>query len=262
MGKPAIIPVDTCSGLSDRIAYQTAQLMTTLDAIGSPGTTGGDSFERVTAPQIYEVERDFDQSTREWELNLSGSAMFPGIPKLAAIVNSFDTHTQNVGGVSFDTFLSRSGLNVADTFGKVYFYIKGQNLSAVNVFSEKDILMGQITQLVSGTGIWAFTDGTVLGTGSGSMSETNHAAQQLLAYLGSGVTVSNSVTLTITGTKEDGSSIQRNVSFSSADPANTHKAVGAATDAVLDVTNITATGVDSATPTIFVRNLRERVPGL
>lgn len=256
----AIIPTDTCSGLTDRIAYQTAQLITTLALDGGQG--GGDCFRRVTAPQIYEVERDFDTPGREWELSLSGIASFPNLPKLVAIVNAFDTHTQNVGGVSFDTYLTRSGLNVANTFALDYLYIRGTSLSATNVFSEVDVPMGSIQQVTSGSGVWAFTDGQALGTGSGDFSATNHCAQQLLAYLGSGVTVSGTVTLTVTATKEDGSSASKNVSFTTADPANTHKAIATTADQFLDVTNITATGITNTTTTVFVRQVRERVPGL
>lgn len=254
----AIIPTETCSGLTDRIAYQTQQVSNTLDAIGGPV----DSFRRVTTPNIYEVERDFDTPAREWELSLSGISSFPSLPKLVQIVNAFDTHTQSVGGVTFNTYLTRSGLNVANSFANVYAYIRNQNLSAINVFSEQDIAMGQIQQVTSGVGVWAFTDGIPLGTGSGDYSATNHCAQQLLAYLGSGVTVSSTVTLTVTATTEAGTSESRNVSFTTADPANTHKAIGATTDQYLDVTNITAVGTTNSTPTIFVRNLRERVPGL
>lgn len=256
----AIIPTETCSGLTDRIAYQTGQMINTFALIGGNG--GGDCFRRVTAPQIYEVERDFDTPGREWEISLSGISSFPNLPKLVAIVNAFDTHTQNVGAVSFDTYLTRSGLNVANTFALDYLYIRGSSLSANNVYSEVDVPMGNIQQIVSGTGVWAFTDGQPLGIGSGSFSDTNHCAQQLLAYLGSGITVSSTVTLTVTATKEDGSSTSKNVVFTSSDPANTHRAIGTTSDQFLDVTNITAVGVVTGTPTVFVRQLRERVPGL
>lgn len=253
-----IIPIETCSGLTDRISYQATQIVNALAVMGAPG--GGDCFRRATAPQIYEVERDFITPGRLWETKLSGTTIFPLISPLSTLINAFDSHTQQEGAVSFDTFLSRSGLNVSNNFADTYAAIRNTSLSSINVFAETDTPMGSVQHL--GAGAWAFTDGSVLGTGAGAYSATNHCAQQLLAYLGSGVTVSTTCTLTVTATKEDGSSTSKTVAFTSADPANTHKVIGASTDQFLAVTNITVTGSPTGTPTVFVRQIRERVPGL
>lgn len=252
-----IIPRETCSGLCDRIAVQSQLIAASLDAAGVRG--GGDAFTRVSAPGIYEVERDFITPGREWEVSLSGLSTWPLLPRMAALINAFDNHANAAGGVTFSTLLTNSGITVPWDFAEVYRAVRNTSLPASQVFATWDIAMGQITW---GGASWAFVDGATLGTGSGTYSASNLAPQQLLAYLGSGVTVDTTVAVTVSGLDAAGNAMYRTVQFTSGDPANTHKAIGAAADRFLDVTNIAATGSPSGTPTVFVRQLRERVPAL
>ncbi len=255
----SLIPISTLQGLTDRLSAQGALFNVAINASGLPG--GGEFFDRVSATEIYEVERDLITPSRTWDKGMSGGSIFGALSSLRSLTSSLGNHVNSVGGLSLDNYLTRSGLNVANTFADMYSATANVTLSAINVFSEVDVEMGHTTHL--GSDVWAFTDGLPLGTGTGSYSSTNHAAQQLMAYLPSGVSVAGTVTVSVTMTKEDGTVQTSGVVFTSSDPANTQRVIGSSNDQYVDVTNMVATSSGlTGTPTIFVRQIRERVPGL
>jgi hypothetical protein len=255
----SLISTSVLQGLTDRLAAQGALFNAAIAGSGLAG--GGECFDRVSATETYEVERDLITPCRNWDKGMSGTDIFGGLSTLRTLMSSLGGHVATVGSLTMDQYLTRSGVNVANTFADMYSATTNVTLSSVNVFSEVDVEMGSVAHL--GSDVWAFTDGTALGTGSGAYSATNHAAQQLLAYLGSGVTVAGNITVTATLKKEDGTTGTNTVAFTAADPANTHKVIGSASDQYIDIVNLTAASSGlTGTPTIFVRQIRERVPGL
>jgi hypothetical protein len=112
------------------------------------------------------VIQDFDRVGRHLHSALYFPAFVKATPQLEKVFSAFDQQCQRAH-ISFDSYLSRSGLQVSSSFAMGYGIATTHDLTAHNVFQDSIISMGSL----SGTSASAvFTSGLSLGPGGNSHS--------------------------------------------------------------------------------------------
>lgn len=131
----ALFSKETASGLADCIASSAWRMNYGLAAALNAGpTVHGNLYGVVTADQVYQVERDFITPTYEFEQLVASGLLLGARGATSALLNAFDSHCSAEAGVSFDTYLTNSGLRVSSLFADLYVASKPGGLSAKNVF--------------------------------------------------------------------------------------------------------------------------------
>lgn len=202
---------EVASGLTDRIAaiVKNTDLLVIIPARNP--SAPGNMFRRVALPIDYDVANDFNTPTTNFENVLSGTTIFAGVQQTTTLVNAFDTHCQRVASTTFDKYLNASGLQVSEVFARLYGTVRSSQLSAHNVFIERDIVMATVTKTA---GVWAFGAGQNLGAGTGTFDPTipNTGEQFVIAALQSGVTT-GSLTINVSGLDDAGHVQQASKAF-------------------------------------------------
>ena len=254
----SLFTIATASGLTDRIAAIVTAVDTVLVAART-ASAPGDLFRRVSSPNVYDIEKDLITPTYEFEQVMSGVTLFATNPKASVLVNALDSHTQRVAAVTFNTFLTNSGLQVPEPFAQLYGSVRGSQLNAHNVFAGRDIVLATTTKV--GAGNWTFAAGQNLGSGGTNAYDSttpNTGEQNLLAYLPSGVTTTN-CTISVSGLDDAGRTSQAATTFTNNISGST--VLVSAGARFRTVTNISVT-TDTAIPNgsaISIVNKRERL---
>ena len=264
-----IIDLQTFSGIADRLATQAGFIQDALVSAQQEG--GGFYYPRIhhgVNPSVgdFNVENDLiaAMNTVDEDLEFSTAAT----TFYTQWITSLASHvTEATGITTLDDYLTRSGIDVHENFWDVFNSVTGQTLSAVNVFRE-DILSPMGTVDFSGSGVFVFTDGFKLGTGTGVFvppdstnsnlgTTANSAAQALQIVVNSGIGANN-IVIDVRMSKEDGSQIIRNVVVpSSATVGNVFNIGNSGVDMVLDVLGVNAAGGDTG-DAIVIKSLLER----
>jgi hypothetical protein len=260
----ALINTGVLSGLTDRVAQQASLLIT-----GINNTRGGTPFyvrvhQGVPVPGDYSVENDFIDGAHASDINTMSGILFRNV--YTDLINSMETHTvSNNSAVSFDSFLNTSGVNVNPNFEEVWFRVKNVHLDAVNVFfADANVLVATYTVTGSGTGTYASNN--VIGTGTGKVSTTNHAAAKFILVPVQNVTSEIQVNLRLLkenlagGTVADSANIRFPAGILSGTqiPVNNWNTSGASiSNMYLDSNNIVAAG-GGGTDIFRVYALKER----
>jgi len=244
--------------LSDRLAKQVQLILAGIRDARVIG--GGEHFDRVTTADDYDVENDFIDDTHSWDKYVSGQYIFPDITELADYVNVFNTHATNQGAPDLNRFLQTSGIDVADYFADVYYWIRGNRLSAYNVFYTTSLdPMGTLDVISSGIG--TFTDGYSLSTngtgnytGRDDLTALNTAAVNLECYA-SGVGIgANGLGVNITCKKDDNTTEVKTVTFAANDPVWTSKDIGTSVNKYIDITNMAIATGSNANDKVIVKS--------
>lgn len=209
----------TVSGLTDRIAKIASALETTLSTARQATGPGG-LFQRVTATNDYQVERDLITPTYDFEQNLSGLTLFAGSQLTVGLINGLETHCSRTANVSFNTYLRNSGLQVSEYYAQVHGAVRGTQLQAHNVFAESNIVMASFTKV--GLANWTFAAGQNLGSGGTSLydSVTPNTGEQKLLFSGLGLSGPVTLTFNVSGL-DDAGSVQQYRATLSASPSMT-----------------------------------------
>jgi len=179
----SIIANSLFTGVADRVAKQAEIQSTAFTQSQAQGT--GKFYPRihdgVGVGGNYDVENAMIRSA-----NSLDNDTFSGVPTAnfwasaySDFMSALETHTQSEGATDLDDFLNTSGINVDPYFERVYFVCKGSHLDARNVFMDTPVELGVVDVISSGVG--TFTEEAVIGTGTGKVDDTNHAAAQLHA---------------------------------------------------------------------------------
>lgn len=169
-----LIATSLYKNLCDRAAQQATLAKAGFNNMIASGTAYYPRVhEGVPVDGDYTVENALITSTNGLD-NFNFSGVF-----FKNVYNSFlsdlDSHVQNKGAPSTDSYLNTSGINLHPDFDDIWFRCKGIHLDARNVFfSDANVLMASYFPTGSGTGV--FTTGTDVGIGTGKTSPTNHAA--------------------------------------------------------------------------------------
>lgn len=167
----------------------------------------------------------------------------------------------DLGYADLDEFLTDIDLNLHEDFDPIYNAVFGVSLDAVNVFRKTPLEMGKIVLTGSGTG--TFTDGSALGTGSGTFNGSNNSAgAQLQLYMASGATTGAPLVVNMTVLKEDGSQ-QTNVTGTLLIGSDVGDTVdfGTTADKFIDVVSLQFAGGE-ASRTVAIRQIIERQASL
>lgn len=264
-----IISKQLMSDVTDRMAAQTRLLHDALLSARAEG--GGFYYPRIhlgVGPGDFNIEDDLIRAANNIDIDLADCPVLA--LEFSEMINALVTHVTEAQGITnLDDYLTKSGVNVSEDFAEAYTCSRGQNLLATNVFRTNVVdPMASVTWLGSGSII--FTDGFVLGTGSGDfvspgdnnqdLSSANSAAQNLQVIVASGVTADSQLNVQVTG--EDGIQVGRTIQLTSGMTIGTTIIVGnGATDFFLDVNNVVAAGGANGMA-IRVGSIVERVPQL
>ena len=189
----------------DRLACEQQVLSAAVDAVAS----GTPWYQRVHAPLgdvlgDPDVEKDLVTGAVALDRDYRSGTLLSTI--YSGWVRDFVRHTQNQGSTNLDDFLSTRGINVHQDFNPLYASVFGSSLDAVNVYRNSEIVMGTVDY--TGSGVCTFTDGSALGTGSGTFSDTNTAAASLKAKVTSaGGIGGNDVIIKVVGTDESSNEV-------------------------------------------------------
>lgn len=228
-------------GIADRVAKQAEEIASGLDAANQEGDGLGWHYTRVHSGVGLgdsDVEEDLVAAAADLDEDFENEDSFSLV--FRSWVNALDTHVRNQGSNGLDAFLETSGINVHDYFAEVFEAVKGSKLSAINVFCPRELTLASLCPAGSGTGAWS--DGDVLGTGSGDVSDTNHAAAKLVAEIRNS-TLCSGIEIDLCLTKEDGTSEWKTVHINAGAVAGDRTDVGTHPgDAYLDCTNVVFTG--------------------
>lgn len=166
------------SGIADRMAAQASILKF---AINSGVNTGTPYYKRVhtSVPSDgdYAVEDALIDAAHALDINVISGTMFKNV--YSTMIQDLDNHILDNNAESFDSYLNISGINVHPHFEDIYYQVKNQHLDAVNVFfAEENLLVATYAATGSGTG--TYTSNNPIGTGTGKVSSTNHAAARFV----------------------------------------------------------------------------------
>lgn len=234
------LPLAVFSGTADRLAKQILLIEAGLAAASAEG--GGDHFERVTLTDDYHIEVALITPAHNLDEALATINAFGSFSTAAAYISAIEAHYRTVGGVSnLAALLTMSGVTVSDAFWRAANLYAGMNLPATQVFTDVAVELGSI---VRAGGSWTFTDGLAIGAGSGNASATNHAPQNIEAYVPAAITIgAASVNINVTVLEDDGiTTSTRQILVPNGSSAGTTVVVTSGTDLALDVTNVTVLG--------------------
>lgn len=187
----AVIADSIFEGVVDRIAKQFDLMYDAM--VLATGQGGGYHYTRITASDDYDVEQELGADLYDLD-NTDLTYSVALVPTFRDAINALENHVRAQGYTSLDGFLTDESLHVSSEFADIYYYVKNTRLSANNVFPPV-VEMGRFQVIAAASGL--FTDGSALGTGSGSYDGSHYAAAEIEAYIPSGVTI-GSVDLHIT----------------------------------------------------------------
>ena len=203
-----VIPKSVFEGRSDRLSYQYQKLAEGVSA-GS-GVGGGKHFSRVSEPDIYSVESDFIDHSHDFDQNYCASEVVADLSTFVNMINDDVSHVTGKGYADLDAYLSGVGLNVSHYYENVYHAIKGTHLNAINTFGPS-VKMGTVE--VTGATSCVFTDGVVVGTGSGKVSDTNYAGARVDIIVQTGKTITAETVARLSLTREGGDTTTEDVTI-------------------------------------------------
>jgi hypothetical protein len=252
-----MINYTTFSGIADRVAYEVDLLKT---AINNGFTVGTPFYPRVHIGAgtygDYSLENDLISSARSIDTSTISGTMLKNIYQ--TFISALETHTLNNGAVSFNSWLDISGINVHPSFDDAWYASKGTHLDAVNVFNSNDnVLVARYDATGSGTGTYYSV--TPIGTGTGAVSATNHAASKLVLVPVCDTTADAQINLRLlreAGQSSGSTADSANIVIPSGTLSGTQFEVNA-TNAYLDCNNIVGAGSTSGN-TFRVYALLER----
>ena len=245
----AVISNTLLETLVDRAAKQGEHIESGLTAASLEGT--GYFYYKVHSGVGLAGDSDVEEDLIESAADLDEDFTVANSLRLimSDFINALDTHVRNMGAQGLNAYLTTSGVNVHDYFAEEFDAVKGQDLDAINVFCPEELTLGTVCITGSGEGAW--TDGDVVGTGTGSWSSTNHAAARLVVELqanGSGEGICSGVELQLCLTKEDLTSELKTISITSGTGPLVRTDVGThPTDEYIDVTSAIWAGGCSGT---------------
>ena len=255
--------------LSDRIAWQAKQVSSGLDLARDPDFAGYGGYKRyrrihsgIDVTGDYTAENTLISSAESLDdgTNLDRNSHLTTI--FSAVIGADGTYATNLGFSDLDGYLYQSGINVAPEYEITYYYVNGSHLRAVNVFGPSVNPMG--TVVFSSSGVAVFTDGSVVGTGTGTVSNSNHAAANIEVVVNSGIGA-NPIHLDIYATIEgasDGTTEARTLTLEIPNTAVVGNVYPVGTtgnkgDMALDVTNVIVAGGASG-DALIIRSKQER----
>lgn len=230
----AVIDLWVFSGVADRVAKQAEHVKSGLDL-----AYGGDLkyYERVTSTDDYDVEYDLITPAEDLDNDFSHTTILSTI--FRDLVNALETHVTGESYDDLDAYLTDKDIDVSWHFDDAYNATKGNHLNAINVFGDVVPNLGEWEATGSGTG--TFTDGSIVGTGTGKTSSTNRCETLLEAYCVTAIGGTNLI-LDITLTDDDGTAASEAVTVPSGSALGTTVDIGGTSRYYVDVTNIRAAG--------------------
>ena len=215
-----LAPIPVISGIFDRIAGQGKLLRF---AINSGNNTGTKMYFRVHQGAgtngDYQVENDLIDAAYGVDTNTVSGTLYKNM--YTTLVQQIDSHVVTTNGaVSLDSYLNISGINVHPEAEEIVYQARGTHLDAVNVFFEEpNILVA--TYAVTGSGTGTYSSSNVIGTGSGKVSSTNHAAAKFILVPIQDLNGSIQINLRLLRENRDGGTIadSYNVFISSGTPS-------------------------------------------
>jgi hypothetical protein len=188
-----IVAPELFKGIADRLSKQWQFLVNATQEVTAKG--GGLFYPRLHdgtgVGGNYSVEGDLIAAANSTDTILHDSGIMAD-SYFATLINALNTHVTNQGADDLNAYLNISGINVSAYYEEVYYQVRGSHLEARNVFSPYD-QETMATVDVSASGVGVFTDGVALGTGTGDVSTTNHAAGMLHIVLQSGITPTDTI---------------------------------------------------------------------
>ncbi len=166
------------SGIFDRIAHQANAIKSTFNTETSAGTPLYQKIHSNVNPfGDFDVEDALISAAHGVDANTLSGTFFKNV--YSTILSDIDSHVSAKGAVSTDSWLNISGLNLHPDLDDVYFSCKGSHLNARNVFhADANVLVATYAATGSGTGVYASV--TPIGTGTGKVTPTNHAAAKMV----------------------------------------------------------------------------------
>ena len=204
----SIVSKTVFQGRSDRLSYQYNKLKEGVDA-GS-GVGGGKHYPRITATDDYDVEDSFIDHSHTFDQNYCASGVVADLTTFVNMINDDVSHVTGKGYADLDAYLSGVGLNVSHYYENVYHAIKGTHLNAINTFGPS-VKMGTVE--VTGATSCVFTDGVVVGTGSGKVSDTNYAGARVDIIVQTGKTITAETVARLSLTREGGDTTTEDVTI-------------------------------------------------
>lgn len=207
----ALISNTLFKSLEDRIATQASMLKQTINS-GTSGPGGNKYYPRIhnsaSIDGDYDLENALIDSANAIDQNTISGSLFKSV--YSSFVQSLSTHVTDHRAASFDSYMNISGLNIHPDAEDVFYQSTGQHLDAVNVFfTSPNVLVASYFPTGSGTGV--FAGGTAIGTGSGKVSLTNHAAAKFVLVPIGNTTAATQINLRLL--REDGGSTGSTASF-------------------------------------------------
>lgn len=259
---PAITPA-LLKAYTDRISEQYILLKTAIQDAKAEG--GGRYYARIhigVGTGDTTVEKDFIIPSINLDNDLSSGVLAKQY--YSDIINTIETHAVGVGLKTLDNFANISGINFSPYFEEVYYFNKSKHLQARNVFENPaGTICGVVT--FTGSSVATYVHGNAVGTGTGVVSLTNHAASNLKAVPTVPVGGTDIILdLRLLAEKyPDGSvAAQKTVTIPNGTAAGTEIAIGTpGTDMYLDVTNAFVAGGSAGDAVKFV-STQERVEAL
>lgn len=265
----SLIPINTLSGICDRIAGQVTLLKFAINS--------GQSFGQRFYPRIhnglnnpsgdYSIEGPTIGDAYALDNNSISGSLLKTV--FSPLLQDLQTQVTNNGAASFDSFLTISGglgagVHVSPPFEDAWFQCIGTHLSAVNVFfQDANILVCSYQPTGSGTGI--FTHNQTIGTGTGTNytpGVINYAPARMVIVPISNVNAPIQLSLQLSTQNPAGGTgiASYNVFISGIGSAlsGIQFPVSNVSGQFLDVTNIVAAGGVSVDTTYRVYALQER----
>lgn len=173
-----LIPNNVFSGIADRLAAQAGLVKHYITSGFRNGTFVYPRIHTgIPADGDFTVENDLISAANGIDNNTVSGSMFKSVYN--TFIQDLESHVVNQNGVSIDSWLNVSGINVHSDFEDIYYQVKNSHLDGRNVFfPDANILVATFTSTGSGTGTYA--SNTPVGTGSGDVSTTNYAQAKLL----------------------------------------------------------------------------------
>lgn len=237
-----MITYQTFSGVADRIASQVNLLKS---AINNGFPVGTPFYSRVhlgVGNGDYGVENDLITPAHAIDASTISGVMLKNIYQ--SLMSALELHALNNGATTFNLYLDNSGINVHPSFDDAWYASKGTHLNAVNVFDSRDnFLVAQYGATGSGTGV--YTSVEPVGTGTGTVSSTNHAASKLVLVPVIDTTADAQVNLRLlreTGQSAGSTAASANIVVGTGTLSGTQFLVNSPNGTYLDCNNIVVAG--------------------
>lgn len=256
----------------DRLAKQRDMIGDAITSVNVNDASGRKYWEEVLVTDDYDFINRLQRSTRHADVGMTRDSVI-GDNTTGVSVSHYNWFGDIINGLldwlvhdndtTLDAYLASETEQVSEYFDDLHFVIKRIHLHASVVFCEQTFTLGDIE--VEAGPVLTFTDGTRLGIGSGYAGGTgatrNYAPARFKAVVTTQPIGATDLDVTVTCTKPDGSSENKDVVIPSGSAVDTEVLIGDVTDVYLDLTNVAYTaGGDEGTvgDTVTFRHVKHR----